>query len=339
MIVIGYFGYVSEQIDGQTIKTRNIYSILCESHDVTYFDTEVLKRNKFQIFNLVIKVLRNKNIFYLPGQNNLKYFSPFIFLIGILFQKSINYIVVGGWLYDFLKSEHKFYTFFLKGINSILVETNYLLLNLNNEGFANVSIIPNFRNVDTTNIKVRINTSGTLKIVFMARVMKEKGIFLLLEFMEMYNSNIDLFNKKIELSIYGPVSLVDKQLFFRMVDGIDCVRYLGVLRPEDVYETLNSYDILVLPTYYEGEGFPGTIIDAYLSAIPVISTRWKQIPEFIDNGTTGYIIENDCDELYRTIQMVCNSDELLINLKHNALLKSKEYSKSKSKLILESKIL
>ena len=46
---------------------------------------------------------------------------------------------------------------------------------------------------------------------------------------------------------------------------------------------------MIFPTYYVGEGFPGTIIDAFSSGIPDIATDWRYNSEIVQNGKTGYI--------------------------------------------------
>ncbi len=38
-------------------------------------------------------------------------------------------------------------------------------------------------------------------------------------------------------------------------------------------------------------GDPGIIIEAYSCGKPVITTNWKQIPEIVEDGRTGYLIQ------------------------------------------------
>lgn len=54
-------------------------------------------------------------------------------------------------------------------------------------------------------------------------------------------------------------------------------------------EVLKNYDALLFPTYYEGEGFAGTIIDAFAAGLPVIASDWKYNSEIIKQGITGVI--------------------------------------------------
>lgn len=111
ILVLGYFGFDTNQIDGQTIKTRDVYTVLQKNlkEGVDYFDTQSFKRSKFNMFNLLIKMIKSDVIFYLPAHSNLNYIFPFIYIFTKLFRIKLNYLVVGGWLliqYKKLVSPH-----------------------------------------------------------------------------------------------------------------------------------------------------------------------------------------------------------------------------------------
>src|SRR5690554_239962 len=326
-VVIGYFGFKTNQIDGQTIKTRNVYQLLNTVYDVEFFDTESLKSNKVAALTLLWLTIKHKNVFYLGAHNNLRYFFPLLYLISKARRGKIVYVTVGGWLYDFLKTSHSFYTYMIKSIHSVLVETEFLKLNLRELGIVKTELIPNFRLTPAIKTITGDRKDNIFRIVFMARIVKEKGVFLLLDFFEAYLKNTDAFNKHITLDFYGPVSDKDAKSFYERVSHFDLdVNYKGVLDPSDIYKTLPDYDLLVLPTFYEGEGFPGTILDAYLCGLPVIATRWKQIPEFVEDNETGFLIDYDVKQLSVKIQKLANDDRLLSVMKNNAQQKSKKYS-------------
>jgi glycosyltransferase involved in cell wall biosynthesis len=335
-LVIGYFGYVTNQRDGQTIKTRSIYELLNRKYTVNYFDTEVLKTNKLNILNLIYLSLIHTTIFYVGSDNNLKYYFPFLFVFSRILNNTINYITVGGWLYDFINKNPKFYTKFLKHINSILVQTKYLKGKLDNEGFENVEVIPNFR-ILPKNYKVKVNKNGTdtLKVVFMARIMKEKGVFLVLDFYKQYLEKKNQFSKKIVIDFYGPLINKDKKEFLKRMKYSKGINYKGVLNPSEIYHNLPEYDFLVLPTFYKGEGFPGTILDAYYSGLPVITTSWKQIPEFVDNGKSGFLIDFELNQLFDKVKTLCNDEGLLLEMKRYSHHKSKGYTEDVAWSILK----
>lgn len=58
----------------------------------------------------------------------------------------------------------------------------------------------------------------------------------------------------------------------------------------DAHKLMPAFDIFVLPSVKEG--FPWAIIEAMAAKIPVIATRVGAIPEIIENGKNGFIVES-----------------------------------------------
>src|SRR5699024_596224 len=106
---------------------------------------------------------------------------------------------------------------------------------------------------------------GRLAIAFMARIMKEKGI----DWIFSLSDHISSSSKNIEINFYGPIEPKDKEYFIEKINKYDFIKYHGIIQPKNVYTDISKHDVLVLPTRYEGEGFPGSIIDAYISGLPV----------------------------------------------------------------------
>lgn len=117
------------------------------------------------------------------------------------------------------------------------------------------------------------------KLVFISRVEKEKGVIELAEV-------VKSLGRPYSLDIYGPVSGVDIETLVS-----PNVKYKGVLNPDHITEVLSQYDILCLPTYWKGEGYPGIIIEAFSAGIPVLSSEIGGIPELIQSGKNGFLIK------------------------------------------------
>jgi glycosyltransferase involved in cell wall biosynthesis len=79
------------------------------------------------------------------------------------------------------------------------------------------------------------------------------------------------------------------------------VNLLGMV-PRDrlLNEILPRTDIYLLPTYVETFGF--AILEAMAYGIPVIATNYFAIPEMVQQGSTGFLIDTarfDCERLFR----------------------------------------
>ncbi|MGD0881404.1 MAG: glycosyltransferase family 4 protein [Acidimicrobiales bacterium] len=61
----------------------------------------------------------------------------------------------------------------------------------------------------------------------------------------------------------------------------------------DVADLLGRADIMVFPSRPQGEGMPGVLIEAGLSALPVVATDVPGVRSVVDDGTTGFIVDVD----------------------------------------------
>lgn len=325
ILIIGNFGYANGKIDGQTIKTRNVYRLITDRHicSVSYFDTSYKHINPKQLIKLFIDFISSPCILYLPGQKSLKLLFPLIFILCKISRKSLVYVVIGGWLPSFIKDK-KHLMLMLKRIDDILLETSPMKFRLDSlYNFKNVQVLPNFRIHDYKPIIQKGN--GPLKCVFMSRIVKEKGIDVIFRFVESLTSSGRA--GLITVDFFGPIETKDEKYFLEKIEKLSSLKYKGVLSEESIHKTLNDYDILLLPTRYPGEGFPGAILDAYIAGIPVIVSDWKDISSFVEHDVTGFIFdlnkELDFGELLLDLN---NNREKLNYFKVNAHNKSEEYS-------------
>ena len=325
ILVLGYFGYLTNQLDGQTVKTRDVYRLAKEqsgNYAVDYFDTQDLKKNKLMVLRMFWKVIQCDTLFYLPAHNNLKVFFPIIFIFFRLFRFKIHYFVVGGWLREY-RTNRPVHRCMLSRINGIHVETKRLKDELEEYyHFKNVDIFPNFRFFD---YEPKHSESKKLRIVFMARVLKQKGIDWIFKLAEHIATN--KLQEKYSITFYGPETDEDKEYFETNVAKYEFVEYLGTLLPSEIHETLSQYDVMLLPTHFYTEGLPGSIVDAYISGIPVIVTEWKHSHEFVDDGESGYIVpfENGQQLMIEKVLLLENDRILLNRLKDNVLVKRMEF--------------
>ncbi|WP_034524823.1 glycosyltransferase, partial [Bacteroides stercorirosoris] len=85
-------------------------------------------------------------------------------------------------------------------------------------------------------------------------------------------------------------------------------------------------DVMLLPTHYLPK-LPGSVVDAYISGIPVIVTEWKHSHEFVEDGRSGFIIpfENGQQKLIDKVILLERDRRLLHTMQANALIKRKEF--------------
>ncbi len=324
LFVLGNYGYVTNKLDGQTIKTREIYSLLkrnASDCNVTYFDTQYLKVSKLYLLKMLWKLLAADDVVYLAGRNNINRFFKFLFFVASLCNKKIIYPVVGGWLPEFIKGKDDFIKKFAK-VDAILVETSSMKRKLEEYySFDNVSLFPNFR---ISEYIPQFRRNDKLRVVFMARISSAKGCELVFDYADFCKDNNV---KDVEICFYGQIETGYENDFRKRLRQFDFVSYEGVVEPSDVFDTLGAYDVLVLPTHYEGEGFPGSVVEAYMAGIPAIVSDWKDLSEVVEDGKSGFVFDlASPDEFNTALEKLRCDKELLQEMKKNAFELSEKYS-------------
>lgn len=324
-LVLGYFGYRTNQLDGQTVKTRDLFRLLEENNmDPDFYDTQELQYGRISIINLIKAVLNCATLIYLPAQNNLRLIFPLIFILSKVCKFRIHYFVIGGWLTEFV-SHKPIHRYMLKHVEGIHSET----LQMKNEleqhyCFRNIDVFPNFR---FFSFKPTIyHERSRLNLVFMARINKMKGIDMIFSLGQYIVTN--KLENNVTITFYGPILQQDKRYFEEELVKYPFMCYNGILQPTLIHSTLQKYDALILPTHYFTEGLPGSIVDSYISGIPVIVTAWKHSHEFVEDGKTGIVIPffNGQNALNDAIVSLLNNESYLASLKKNALIRSNLFS-------------
>ncbi len=129
----------------------------------------------------------------------------------------------------------------------------------------------------------------------------------------------------VEVDVYGPLGGGLSESVF---SGLRRTRYRGVLPPEEVPATMAGYDAFVLPTYHPGEGYPGVILEALAAGIPIVATRWRMVPELVDEESGLLVEPRDADDLFRAMQRLVNEPALFRRLREGARRRRGHFSAS-----------
>ena len=340
LLVIGNFGFINNKLDGQTVKTRSIYELLNkkkqDSDKIEFVNTENLMRSPGRITNFLTSFWFCDKLILIPGRNSISYLFPFCYIFSLVLRFQIIHVAIGGWT-DVFFEKNIIHRWIGKRIKAVLVENLHVKEALNNAlGFTNVSVFPNFRN--TFFVPEFNDSTPKLKLVYFSRIMMEKGIDTIFEIANAFKINHAAH--KLSVDFWGQIEPKDEKYFFENVGKYDFMSYNGALLPQKIHETLNMYDLLILPTKYFTEGFPGAILDAYISGIPVLVSNWKHAKEFVKERESGFICKmGDTSMFVSRINELIDNPELLANLKKGAYSESKKYSAEMAYEILLSKIM
>lgn len=288
--ICGHFGNGKSFLDGQTVKTKMIYQILKNKmNSVDLIDTYCWQKKIFQfITNCFSLIQKSENIILLPAQNGVKVFIPFFWFINLFFKRKIHYVVIGGWLPEFLE-QRKWLCFFLKKIDYIYVEMHTMCRKLEALQFKNVFYMPNCKELHILNESELVcNTTEPYRLCTFSRVMKEKGIEDAVSVVK--SINIKYGRTVCMLDIYGQIDKKYHSEFHELMKGFpDFIQYKGCIPSNLSIEVLKKYYLLLFPTRFQTEGLPGTIIDSFAAGVPVVAAEWEYCREMICDGVNGFI--------------------------------------------------
>lgn len=336
--VLGYFGYITNQLDGQTVKTRTLYDLVTSTYSeatITRFDTQELKSHKLRFIKMLYQVSRSSVLIYLPGQANLKVIFPIVYLVAKLCGVKIHYFVVGGWLADYLADKPR-HVRMLQRVAGIYPEIDTLSQRLTSTyGLEKVVTFPNFRDEVSSDIsRPPLAESEPIRLLYFARVMPEKGIDIIFDIAtKLRNDNPQ---HPIVIDVYGQLCY-DKVQFEDSLQRNPNVIFRGDIEPSKVNETLSQYDVMLFPTHYHGEGCPGTITDALLNGLVTICSDWKYNGSFIKDGESGFLCSPyEAEPYYKHIVALNNDKALLRTMQAEARKSSEMYTTTAAAKILRS---
>jgi len=129
-----------------------------------------------------------------------------------------------------------------------------------------------------------------LQILFLSNMMEEKGVWTLLEACRIVKSK----GYRFTCSFVGKWSDISESEFRQRVTmyGLgDSVTAYGAKYGEEKRAFWKQADVFVFPTYYHNECFPLVLLEAMEQGIACISTREGGIPDIIEDGVTGYLVD------------------------------------------------
>lgn len=145
--------------------------------------------------------------------------------------------------------------------------------------------------------------------------MREKGIETAVNAVK--SANEKLGYTAYSLDIYGQIDAGQTAWFKDLQESFpEYIHYGGLVPFDKSVDVLKNYFALLFPTYYDGEGFAGTLIDAFSAGVPVIASDWKYNPEIV-NEKVGYIYPTGEDE--KLVEILTNAAK-----KQNTVLSKKQ---------------
>ncbi len=253
-----------------------------------------------------------------PSLGSKSFFRDALFARQLI-KKNIPFIVFfHGWNLDFEKK----------------VENNYIAFFLNTFGQAKKIFVlsKDFKNkilewgykgeviIETTNIDAvllknfsirekfdKTKTIKKIRILFLARLIREKGIF---EIVEAFNILVQKYDN-IELIIAGDGR--DYEELKSRVKGNEKITVVGYVEGDEKIKLFTESHIYCLPSY--SEGLPTSVLEAMAFGLPVITTRVGGLKSFFHDGEMGYFVKTkESGQLVEKLELLLTDRDIMLKM-------------------------
>jgi len=250
-------------------------------------------RKQFSIFYKLSQIVKHEDIKIAhvnSSLDNAGILRDFLIIRWLKF-KNVNYFYhLHGGKYSKYKIKNAFVkyclNFNLKNAKKIIVlsEIEKKTVNISERFLNKIISIPNsidFAEVESLSVEKKNN------ILFMGRIVKDKGIYEISKAIALLNSRTQKF--EFHLAGDGP----DKNLFVNEMASIlgERFKYHGVVIDNEKWKLFKESIILLLPSKYEG--LPMVILEAMASEVVVVASDVGSIFTVVKNNETGFLLNTD----------------------------------------------
>ena len=141
----------------------------------------------------------------------------------------------------------------------------------------------------------RPNTDGPLRLLFVGRDALRKGILPTLDAIE----EVRRGGVEVELTLVSSMQVSSDYVYRELAPSLDSlrdriestswIRHISSSPNQEVRQLMYEHDALLLPTLDESLGW--VIIEAALEGCPAVSTNIYAIPELVEDGVTGFLLD------------------------------------------------
>lgn len=328
--LIGAFGKNAPTTTGRIVRTRILYRELARRYgkkNIIVVSTEVNSRLRVMT-RVIAGVLRADLIFLFVSEAGIDAFCPVIGKIKQLTGKRVYNSIIGGYIPTVLNQ----YPDSVKAMRTFemnWVQMPSMVPMLKSQKIPNAEYLPNAKpyKVDPGQKLYEYHPGQTIKVCTFSRVLADKGIE------EAISSVVNVHNRgyNVELHIYGEVFEGYRDRFEEILEAVPpYIQYKGIVDYRENLRVLRQYYVLLFPSVYIAEGFPGTLTDAFFSGTPVIATDWNYNGQLIEEGVTGFLYDpSRPDQMAELLVKAIENPALIQEMRLHCLKEAEKYTYTK----------
>ncbi|MGA2241829.1 MAG: glycosyltransferase family 4 protein [Verrucomicrobiota bacterium] len=153
-----------------------------------------------------------------------------------------------------------------------------------------------------------------VNVLYLAHCTREKGLFDTVEGVALANEKFGAGKSpfRFQLTVIGAFvsSMEERELRELIVrrglqNAVEC---LGFVSEERKAQAFAAADLFCFPTYFQAESFGVVIVEAMAFGLPIITTRWRSIPEILPVGYNGLVDPKSPQQIADALERLAPSD-------------------------------
>jgi len=157
-----------------------------------------------------------------------------------------------------------------------------------------------------------------VNVLFVAHCTREKGVFDTVEAVILANETFaaEKMPMRFRLKLIGAfASEIEERELRGLIEkrGLhEVVEILGFVSAGVKEKAMADADIFCFPTYYLAENQPANLIEAMAYGLPIVTTRWRSIPEMLPENYPGIVDPKSPAQIARALAKLAASDFALL---------------------------
>jgi glycosyltransferase involved in cell wall biosynthesis len=146
-----------------------------------------------------------------------------------------------------------------------------------------------------------------LKVLYLAHCTEEKGLFDTLEGVRLLAKELERRQAGLQVRLLVAGTFVNEhekarwQALTAQPEIAALTQSFGFVSGKQKDILLREADVFCFPTFYQNENQPVNLIEAMAYGLPILTTRWRSIPELFPAQYPGLVDPRSPDQIARTI--------------------------------------
>jgi len=305
-----------------TLQEKGSFHTLLDAHHIKHYSLNIKKRPLCALFKIFFVIFKEKpclvHSFLFAGNVFAGMLRIFLWKPLVCSQRSTDF-----WKKNIHWKLEKFATSFCSLFISNSNAGKKILIEKADIPEKKIIVIPN--GIDLTGVKDKmksttINPHIGIIVGSIGSLRKAKGYDVLVD------AAVIVCKKRKDVTFVilgkGPLEQVLKEK----------IQHLGLARNfefhgfvENVYTYLPTFDIVVIPSLWEG--FPVVALEAMACGKPIVATRVGDLPEILQHRISGLLVETgNSEEMANSILMLAGDENMRIWMGNNAMKQVEKFS-------------